>query len=458
MNFWKINRSLAVLTASLLMPFALGGAEASQEQELEVRTPADQLQGRENVKSVYDQLQELMASGSEPVRMKWNKPVPPPYSKIIENSDGSATLIYQCRYVTAKNLLPSADALVETGYAEANDSQNMLIIKEDAERIVDIEKAIKAMDIASPQVLVEAKVVEILFSDGNQRNLSVLFNSADAGKTGLGNDTELNSSLGMATSVLGSGAADQGAMMNWYPWVDGQDNIKVSFQWMLSAQDAKILASPNIVVSRNNAALINTGQDIPIQTLQNTVSGSQVSTTFKSVGVTLKVEPKLVDGDTVQLMLYPQVSNVLQYQKVTQGSDSSGNAMSYQVPVISVRAIQTELAVRDGQVVMLGGLYNNREVLMQERIPFLSDLPVIGELFTSKNKTREIVQLVFVLKVHILQPDEMAAGILYDPDAVGRESESIGRILENSPLFPEKESTIEQVREEFIENPVTSAE
>ena len=247
--------------------------------------------------------------------------------------------------------------------------------------------------------------------------------------------------------------------MNWYPWVDGAKNLQVQFQWLMSAQDAKIVAAPNITLSRNQEATISTGQDLPIQTLQNTSSGTtQVATTFKNVGVTLRVEPTLIDDNSVTLVVNPQVSNVLQYEKVSQGTDSSGNAIVYQVPVISIRSIETQLTMESGQVVMMGGLYNNREVLNQERLPFFSDLPYIGELFTSKNRTKEIVQLVFILRVHIINPDEMVAGILYDPEAIVEEGEDIAKALQESPIMPKLQPTIEQVDEEFIQNPQTETE
>ncbi|WP_176011872.1 type II secretion system protein GspD [Victivallis sp. Marseille-Q1083] len=436
----------------------------TSESKTIVRTEADVEQGQRNVQSVYEQLEALLTPASLDKKILKQRENVQPYLKVIPNADGTdlqeatSTLIYQCRFTDAAELAKSVESLVDNGYVESNPSQNMLVLKEKSSRINEIKEAVLAMDIPAPQVLVEAKVVEILFNDGMQRNLGVMFNQAKEGETGTGSPTDLNSSLGASTSVLGSNAPNQGAMMDWYPYVNGKENIKLSFQWLLNAQDAKILSSPNIVVSRNQDATINTGQDIPIQTLQTTASGNQVATTFKNVGVTLKVEPKLIDGNTVSLVIYPQVSNVLQYQKVTQGTDASGNAMSFQVPVISVRSVKTELTMESGQVVMMGGLYSNREVLMQERIPFLSDVPYIGELFTSKSRTKEIVQLVFVLRVHIIQPDETVAGILFDPDALAAESESIGKMLQGPPTFPVIQSTIEQVDDEFIKNPTTEAE
>jgi general secretion pathway protein D len=81
------------------------------------------------------------------------------------------------------------------------------------------------------------------------------------------------------------------------------------------------------------------------------------------------------------LRLYPQVSSVLRYEKFPVGGTSD---QTYPVPVISVRSIESYLRMQDRQVVMLGGLYSNRDTLQEERVPVLSDIPFLGELFTGK--------------------------------------------------------------------------
>ncbi len=437
-------------------------ATTSETDEV-IRTEEDAEKGLENVKNVYQELEKLLAP-RDIQKIKDAKQAEP-YYKIIPGKEdpntakAKSTLIYQARYTPVKALSKTLEGMIIDGYAEYNEEQNIVLINDLSSNINDLRDAASAIDIPGPQVLVEAKVIELLFNDDMQRNLSVLFNQAKTGQDGLGQNVALDSSMGANQSLLGKGAQNQGAAMNWYPWVDGTKNLQVQFQWLMSAQDAKIVAAPNITLSRNQEATISTGQDLPIQTLQNTSSGTtQVATTFKNVGVTLRVEPTLIDGNSVTLVVNPQVSNVLQYEKVSQGTDSSGNAIVYQVPVISIRSIETQVTMESGQVVMMGGLYSNREVLNQERLPFFSDIPYIGELFTSKNRTKEIVQLVFILRVHIINPDEMVAGILYDPEAIVEEGEDIAKALQESPIMPKLQPTIEQVDEEFIQNPQTETE
>lgn len=102
------------------------------------------------------------------------------------------------------------------------------------------------------------------------------------------------------------------------------------------------------------------------------------------------------------------------------------------------------------------GLYTNRNSLQQERIPFLSDIPYLGELFTSKYTDKEILQLLFFLRVRILNPNDMADGVLFDPEEMIRTTNEFGEVMRNSKELPTLETTIEKVNDEFIENPLVS--
>ena len=126
------------------------------------------------------------------------------------------------------------------------------------------------------------------------------------------------------------------------------------------------------------------------------------------------------------------------------------------MPVISIRSISSYLRLADGQIVIMGGLYTNRNSLQQERIPFLSDIPYLGELFTSKYTEKEILQLLFFLRVRILTPNDMADGVLFDPEEMIRTTNEFGEVMRSSEELPTLETTIERVNDEFIENPLVS--
>ncbi len=415
--------------------------------EIVVRTPEDIQAGRENVIRVADQLRELFAPQQ---KVRKGRPAPEQrYLKILPGISGRATLVYRCRYNTASKLSTSVESLITNdGYVEPTEEQNMLIINDKKENIEALAEILPAIDVASSQVLIEAKVVEIMISDGMQRNMSLTFNQTKdvtvIDENGHASPGAVNNSAGMTTSSLAPTTTKDGGGMDWV-FSSGDKSIHAAFQWLLNAQDAKVLSSPTIVVARNEKSTISNGQDVPIQSQTNTNGSIQTSTTFKRVGVTLDVTPKMINEDNVTLLVSPQVSNIQSYQTISQGTSS------YQVPVISVRSIETNIKLEDGQTIVMGGLYNNRESVRQERIPFLSDIPYFGELFTSKYREKELIQLLFFLRVRILTPDDLADGILFDPDETARSSNAIGDIIRKSPTLPQTENTLQQVKHEFID-------
>jgi pilus assembly protein CpaC len=223
--------------------------------------------------------------------------------------------------------------------------------------------------------------------------------------------------------------------------------LNTTIKWLITANDAKVLSAPNLVVSLGATASIVTGQDIPIQTIQVVSGSTTTSTKFKRVGVTLNVTPNIINDNSVNLTVNPQVSNVQRYENIQQ------NEGTYPVPVISIRNIQTELTLKDGQIVMLGGLYSHTEKDNEDRVPFLSDLPFVGELFTGKNQSKELTQLIFFLKINILSPREIADGIIYDPGKQAQTIRKVGDIIKNSKqIFPHKdELEVEKFKKELMD-------
>lgn len=442
---------LFLLTAAAMTNTALG-----QENDLNtfsntepiVRDEAAREQGKINVQNVVEELRQLFHTPSTALGKRTIMPSDEPTFVEIPDIDGKSTLIYFCRNTTANKMAQTLDAVCSNnGYVEYNSEQNKILVVDSTERIPVFRKAIAAIDTPAPQVLIEAKVVEVMITDESQRNLSFSFNQREKGWNNDGEDTYMTGSSGFLNEVIGKNSQNSGAVVNFYPYATDNNNINVFFQWLLGAQDAKIISSPNITISRGDTATINTGQEIPIQEQSQNGSTVSFSTKYRNIGVTLRVTPKIINNNSVLLNINPEVSNVLQYDRITASN------VSYQVPIISVRSIDTNLTVNNGQVIMMGGLFNTREVINEQRTPFLSDIPWVGELFTSKSNSKELVQLVFIMRATILSPEELLDGIIYDPQQQAQESLQLGDIIKDPVTFPPTTTTIEKVQEEWEEAP-----
>ena len=426
--------SAVALTASSLFASDVS-VPVEQKPELVVRTEEDMVRGKENVRTVMQELTELFADDAPaPQVAAASKPIEEPYAKIIPGTDGRSTLVFRPRFTSSKQLFKAIDGII-TGatLVEPLDEQNVLVLSGPTDAVENYRTIMLAMDVPSAQILIEAKVVEVLFSEGMQRNLSITY--SHQGRGTIGGTTEVPGQSSQPTTGMGG---------NWSPITGKKDNMNIAFQWLLTAQDAKVLSSPNILISRNEVSRIVTGEEIPIQEATTSGNNLSLSTKFKNVGVTLEVEPSMINRDNVTLRVYPKVSNVVRYENV-----SAGSGTSYPVPVISARSVETYLRMQDKQVVMLGGLYNRRNSLSQQRIPIVSDLPLIGELFTGKNLSKEVTQLIFFLKIHIISPEQVTNGVFYDPDRSAKVSETLGKIIEYSDAIPLRETSAKELVKEF---------
>lgn len=428
--------SAFALTASSLFASDVS-VPVDRQPELVVRTEEDIARGKENVRTVMQELTELFADDAPaPQVAAASKPIEEPYAKIIPGTDGRSTLVFRPRFTSSKQLFKAIDGII-TGatLVEPLDEQNVLVLSGPTDAVENYRTIMLAMDVPSAQILIEAKVVEVLFSEGMQRNLSITY--SHQGRGTIGGTTEVPGQSSQPTTGMGG---------NWSPITGKKDNMNIAFQWLLTAQDAKVLSSPNILISRNEVSRIVTGEEIPIQEATTSGNNLSLSTKFKNVGVTLEVEPSMINRDNVTLRVYPKVSNVVRYENV-----SAGSGTSYPVPVISARSVETYLRMQDKQVVMLGGLYNRRNSLSQQRIPIVSDLPLIGELFTGKNLSKEVTQLIFFLKIHIISPEQVTNGVFYDPDRSAKVSETLGKIIEYSDAIPLRETSAKELVKEFKE-------
>lgn len=430
--FLNYRKSLLALSALAMVQCA-----AAEEPQPIIRNQESIEQGRENVRNVYSELKDLF--NNKPRGLILQDPYKPvaPYCEIIDNGTNAkgeklSTLIYRCRFTDAKQLYNALEALTSNlGVVEYVKDQNLIVVKDRTDLIEGIKKSILAMDIPSYQILIEAKIIEIIISDGMQRDMALSF----------GNE---NGTVGLTPN--GGSIANQGATTNWTTSVGDSGSFNAKFQWLLKAQDAKVLSSPNIVVSCNETSKITTGQDIPIQEMQTINGATNIATTFRRVGVSLEVEPKMINRDHITLRVLPSVSNVQRYEDIKQGMGE--NSTTFAVPVIGIRSVETNLRLLDSQVVAMGGLYSSSESLKIDSIPFFSDIPWIGDFFTYKEKNTEVTQLIFFLKIHVLAPEDYAGGLLYDPEELAQTSNNIGSIIEKTEVVPKHDTTLDSLKSE----------
>jgi pilus assembly protein CpaC len=174
-------------------------------------------------------------------------------------------------------------------------------------------------------------------------------------------------------------------------------NIGLSLQDLENKQVAQILAEPTISTISGQKASFLSGGEFPFPVVQGSSGGlTSITIQFRPYGVKLDFTPVVNEDGTIQLKVAPEVS-ALDY---TNAVTISG----YTIPAISTRRAETQVELRDGQSFAIGGLLDHRTTDIFSKMPGIGDVPILGQLFRSKNVTRSIVELMVLVTPTIVDP------------------------------------------------------
>jgi pilus assembly protein CpaC len=159
----------------------------------------------------------------------------------------------------------------------------------------------------------------------------------------------------------------------------------------------RALAEPNLIAMDGQTASFLAGGEFPIPIVQAGGGGSNaVTVEFKEYGVRLSFKPTILDEDHIRLELEPEVSTI----DFANGVRFNG----FVIPALRTRRAKTGLELRDGQSFALAGLLDNNETRSISKIPVLGDIPVLGELFKSKQFQKQETELMFIVTAQVVKP------------------------------------------------------
>ncbi|MFS1476479.1 type II secretion system secretin GspD [Vibrio lentus] len=309
----------------------------------------------------------------------------------------------------------------------AHSDTNSLVITAQPDIMNALQDVIAQLDIRRAQVLIEALIVEMAEGDGI--NLGVQWGNLDTGaviqygNTGASiggvmvgleeaKDTETTTAVyddngAFVRNETTTESGDYSTLASALSGVNGAAMSVVMGDWtaLISAvatdSNSNILSSPSITVMDNGEASFIVGEEVPV--LTGSTAGSSNDNPFqtverKEVGIKLKVVPQINEGDSVQLQIEQEVSNVL-------GANGAVDVR------FAKRQLNTSVIVQDGQMLVLGGLIDERALESESKVPFLGDIPVIGHLFKSTSTQVEKKNLMVFIKPTIIRDGMTADGI-----------------------------------------------
>jgi len=308
-----------------------------------------------------------------------------------------------------------------------------LIISDIPPVLEKIKEILQSIDIQPQQILIEAKLIEVNhdklmelgFNWGTgtggptslvtSRQLTTTYwtNTDSSGNITSGNYTEivglptvpLNSK---GTKILGAQsipAAQIGELI--FQKLTGTE-FEAVFKALEQKDYANTLSSPHILTLNNQEASILIGTKYPLlKTSVTTETGTVTGTTldkYQNIGIQLNVVPQIVGEDNINLIIHPAVSS---YSNTVKAVSSTGLTMA-EYPIILTREADTQIQVKDGETVVIGGLLTDKKTKTITGIPILKDIPLLGLLFQKRYNKVEKIDLLIFITAHIVKKDEFS--------------------------------------------------
>jgi type II secretory pathway component GspD/PulD (secretin) len=300
-----------------------------------------------------------------------------------------ATLIYPTRHVRSELLGEAVEGLISPeGSIQSSPALNSLVISDDHANVQAVLKVLKALDRPMAQLLVEARIIEVRVDNDLEYEIRHLLNIGE-------NENNFLQDSSVRLDTPGAEVASgQGAGFVIRPWFNDGEFIEQTIRVLLKRGKARILSSPNLLVSPGTEASIITGEEVPVLSTQVVGSSLSTNTQFKRVGIKLRVNLLQMTSDAARIEVNPEVSTVTRFTEATEQIPSN--------PIIALRNVSSTLTMKNGEILTVGGLLTDSDRLSLRGIPLLMDIPGLGLLFQSRRHQVEKTQLIFFLRVHIL--------------------------------------------------------
>ncbi|MDQ1315406.1 MAG: ral secretion pathway protein [Pseudomonadota bacterium] len=310
------------------------------------------------------------------------------------NSTGSTSTSKDAQPAAAATAAPrSSDSvgLPQDVRVIADKDNNALLILASPADYESIESAIRKLDVAVRQVLIEVTIAEITLKDELKYGLEWYFN----------NGARINGKLdagmgGIAALVPGFS----------YSWVSNAADVGAVLNALATDSRLKIISSPHITVADNQKAKIQVGDRVPTISQTQTVASTTAATgiissiQYTETGVMLAVTPRVNSGGQVTMEINQEVSNAT--PTTSSGIDS---------PTIQKRTAESTVTVKSGETVILAGLIKEEKTKATEGLPLLAQIPLIGGLFGTQSWGDNRTELIILITPRVLADTQDAAAI-----------------------------------------------
>jgi len=300
-------------------------------------------------------------------------------------------------YSKAEDLVKQLSSFLSARGSISTDSRtNSLIVKDIRENINRVKELVATLDIPTPQVRIEARIV--IVDEGYIKNLGIqwggeyvasdgtrIFGDSDTG--GVDINSLVNLPASNANTILGVSFGS----------VDNFTNLDLRLSALEQSNRGKIISSPSLLVIQNETANIEVNNPFPENRTSTEVSESGSTTTtevtFPNIWTRLKITPQVTSSEDIFMEIYVEKDSKGQ-QAIFEGNTFTG---------VNSHKLETKIILNNNGTAVIGGVYTENEVEGQSSVPFLSKIPVLGWLFKNKNTDNTRDELLIFINASIVE-------------------------------------------------------
>lgn len=268
----------------------------------------------------------------------------------------------------------------------ADDFNNALLIHAPKSEYRKIVAALRRLDVAPTQVLIEASILEVTLTDETRYGIQWMFDQRIGGDhSGRGMLNNQN-----ATQIASSAAGFSYSIFN------SVGQLRAVINALAEKSLLNVISSPSVMVLDNHTAAIHVGDQQPVQSSTTVTDGGTTTSSiqFKDTGVILSVTPSANAGGMVSMMIRQSVTDVGQVDVAT------GQRSFLQ------REVSSRVAVRSGETVVLGGLIRDNNNRNKQGVPLLHEIPFLGTLFGTTNNSEVRTELLVMITPRVVRSDQ----------------------------------------------------
>ncbi len=264
-----------------------------------------------------------------------------------------------------------------------------------------IEDVIAKIDVPQKQVLFEARIIEVSssFSKSLGFEWGIRWSPPDSRTTIVG--SQAGTIAGGTTPVAinlpastGNVSTSSSAFTLGYINASGTFALDLRISALQQSGKGKVVANPKIIVMDNQIARITQGETVPYAEKVLTETGYDIATSFKDIGIALSLTPRIIDEENLNVYLYFEKEELIGFREI------ATNILAPQTVKLSG---STEVKVKDGETLVLGGIYKKIDNITDSRVPGLGDIPLVGELFKKTGRDENIYEVLIFITPRILK-------------------------------------------------------